>query len=210
MLSKDLLLYGITDKTWLRDETLAQQIEKSLLGGITLLQLREKDLSYVEFLREGFEIKKLTDKYKIPLIINDNIDVAMEINAHGVHVGQDDIALEECRQKLGEEKIIGVSVRNVEEALLAEKNGATYLGVGAIFGTTTKTDAKNVNVDTLKEITNAVNIPVVAIGGINKGNIPVLKNTGIAGVAVISSIYAQIDIKKSTEELLSIAKSNLG
>lgn len=199
--SRDLLLYAITDRSWLGEETLYRQVEKVLKGGATFLQLREKKLDQQAFLEEAKEIKQLCDAYQVPFLINDNVEIALEIQADGVHVGQEDMAAGMVREKLGEDKIIGVSAHTVEEALEAEKNGADYLGVGAMFYTGTKSDAEAVSMETLKEICNCVKIPVVAIGGIGEENVEQLRGTGIEGVAVISALFAQKDIEASTKAL---------
>ena len=204
--NKTMLVYVVTDRTWLNGNTLEQQVEQAIKGGATLIQLREKELSYTAFLEQAIQLKKVTDKYHIPLIINDNVDVAKAVNAEGVHVGQKDMETGVVRQKLGENKIIGVSVQTVEQALLAQKQGADYLGVGAVFSTSTKLDASEVSFETLQKICNAVSIPVVAIGGINAQNIMQLKNSGIDGVAVVSAIFAQKDIIQATKELTNLAK----
>lgn len=204
--SKSMLVYAVTDRSWLNGQTLKNQVEQAIQGGATFIQIREKQLGYSAFLKQAEEIKKITDKYHIPFVINDNIDVAMAIDADGVHVGQKDMEAGEVRQKLGQNKIIGVSVQTVEQALSAQKNGADYLGVGAVFSTSTKLDASEVSFETLKQICNAVDIPVVAIGGINAKNILQLKNSGIDGVAVVSAIFAQKDITQATKELVALAK----
>lgn len=204
--NKTMLVYAVTDRTWLNGSTLEQQVEQAIKGGATLIQLREKELSYTAFLEQAIQLKKVTDKYHIPLIINDNVDVAKAVNAEGVHVGQKDMEAGAVRQKLGENKIIGVSVQTVEQALLAQKQGADYLGVGAVFSTSTKLDASEVSFETLQKICDAVSIPVVAIGGINAQNIMQLKNSGIDGVAVVSAIFAQKDIIQATKELTNLAK----
>ncbi len=203
--NKTMLVYAVTDRTWLNGSTLEQQVEQAIKGGATLIQLREKELSYTAFLEQAIQLKKVTDKYHIPLIINDNVDVAKAVNAEGVHVGQKDMEAGAVRQKLGENKIIGVSVQTVEQALLAQKQGADYLGVGAVFSTSTKLDASEVSFETLQKICDAVSIPVVAIGGINAQNIMQLKNSGINGVAVVSAIFAQKDIIQATKELTNLA-----
>ncbi|MFV0519198.1 MAG: thiamine phosphate synthase [Lachnospirales bacterium] len=205
----DMLLYAVTDSRWTENTSLDKQVEEAILGGVTFVQLREKNLDDAPFIELSRKVKNITDTYKIPYVINDNINVAIEIDADGVHIGQSDNSLIETRKKLGNDKIIGVSVQTVEQALLAEKNGADYLGVGAIFSTNTKLDTKNVNLETLKEICNAVNIPVVGIGGIDKNNIELLKGVGISGIAVVSSIFAEKDIKKASENLLKLSKDYL-
>ena len=199
--SKSLLLYAVTDSSWVGDKTLAEQVEEAIQGGATMIQLREKNLPINQFIHFGKEIKSITDKHNIPLIINDEVEVAIAINSTGIHVGQNDMNAGDIRAKVGESMILGVSAQTVEQALLAEKQGADYLGVGAVFSTTSKSDADDISYDTLKEICNAVSIPVVAIGGINKNNINKLMGSGIVGVAVISAIFDQKDIIKATKEL---------
>lgn len=198
---KDFLLYAVTDRTWLNGSSLYEQVKQALLGGATFIQLREKNLNNKDFLEEALQIKKLCDDYNVPFIINDNIEIALKTNATGVHVGQNDMEAAQVRKLLGENKILGVSVQTVEQAILAEKQGADYLGVGAIFHTGSKIDADDVSIETLKKICEAVNIPVIAIGGINKDNIMKLAGSGICGIAVISAIFAQKDIRLATAEL---------
>ncbi len=202
---KDMLLYAVTDRLWLGGRTLAEQVEEALRGGATLIQLREKNMDKEEFLKEAFEIKALCQKYKVPFIINDEVDVAVKCGADGIHVGQHDMAAGMVRSEIGPDMLLGVSAQTVEQALLAEKNGADYLGVGSVFTTSTKLDADSVTFDTLKEICAAVSIPVVAIGGICADNILKLSGAGIDGVAVVSAIFAQQDIEKATRELRGLA-----
>jgi thiamine-phosphate pyrophosphorylase len=176
-------------------------VKESLDGGVTFIQLREKTLDEEMFLLEAKEIKSLCEAYHVPFVINDNVDIAKKINADGVHVGQDDMNVEDVRRILGEEKIIGVSASSVEEALCAEKGGADYLGVGAVFPTSSKDDASDVSFEILKEICEAVSIPVIAIGGISKENVHKLSGTGIVGIAVISAIFGKEDIKQAAIDL---------
>lgn len=197
----DLLLYAVTDRHWLEGRTLKEVVKESLDGGVTFVQLREKTLEDEKFLEEARELKELCKKYNVPFVINDNVDIAIAMDADGVHVGQSDMEAGDVRVKLGPDKIIGVSAENVEQAVLAEKRGADYLGVGAVFPTGSKEDAADVSYETLKAICEAVSIPVIAIGGINEGNVSKLAGSGIVGVAVISAIYAAKDIKKATEDL---------
>lgn len=199
--SKSLLLYAVTDRAWLHERRLADDVEKALLGGATFVQLREKDASFEEFLEQAREVKEVCKKYNVPFVINDNIEVALAVDADGVHVGQSDMETGSVRQKLGKDKIIGVSTRTVEEALLAQDRGADYLGVGAMFQTSTKLDAADVTFEELKVICKAVEIPVVAIGGISNHNVMELEGTGIDGVAVVSAIFAAEDIQKATKEM---------
>lgn len=199
--NNQLLLYAVTDRHWLNGRTLKDVVKESLDGGVTFLQLREKNLDDEAFLNEAIELQKLCKEYNVPFIVNDNVDIAVAMNADGVHVGQSDMEAGSVREKLGPDKIIGVSAHSVEEALTAEKNGADYLGVGAMFPTGSKDDAEVLSFDVLKGICEAVSIPVVAIGGITYDNISSLQDTGICGVAVISAIYAQENIEASTKAL---------
>ena len=203
---KDLLLYAVTDRSWLNGDTLYHQVEQTLEGGATFIQLREKELDEEHFLEEAKEIKELCKKYQVPFVINDNVDIALAMDADGVHVGQSDMEAGDVRAKLGPNKIIGVSAQTVEQALLAQERGADYLGVGAVFPTGSKADAQEVSHETLKAICEAVSIPVIAIGGISTGNIMELSGKGICGIAVISAIFAQPDIKESTKELKSLTE----
>lgn len=202
----DLLLYAVTDRTWLEDKTLAETVEAALQGGVTLIQLREKELDYQAYLAEALEIKKVCDRYGVPLIINDNVEIALASGADGVHLGQKDGDVASARKILGKSKIIGVSARTLEQALKAQANGADYLGVGAAFGSKTKLDAKAVNHKTIKTISETVDIPVVAIGGINRQNALELKGTNVRGIAVISDLFAHDDVKKAAQTLRSLAE----
>ena len=202
-----LLLYAITDRTWLNGRNLVDEVEKTLQAGATFLQLREKELDREHFLREAKEIKKLTDRYHVPFVINDDVEVAIACGADGVHVGQSDMQARDLRRLLGPDKIIGVSARTVEQARIAKESGADYIGVGAVFGTTTKKDANQVTFEELKEICASVEIPVVAIGGINETNLMQLKGSGIDGVSVISAIFAKPDAAAATKSLLALAKA---
>lgn len=198
---KDLLLYAVTDRHWLNGRTLYSVVKESLDGGVTFLQLREKELDEVHFLEEAKELQQLCREYQVPFIVNDNVDIAISMDADGVHVGQSDMEAGDVRAKLGPDKIIGVSAQTVEQAVLAEKHGADYLGVGAVFPTGSKDDADDVSYETLKAICEAVSIPVIAIGGITQENVKELAGSGICGIAVISAIYAQQDIWKASEDL---------
>ncbi len=200
---KDLLLYAVTDRHWLNGETLYSQVEKVLKGGATFIQLREKNLDEEQFLEEAKEIQKLCREYHVPFVINDNVKIAAAIDADGVHVGQSDMEAGDVRTKLGQDKIIGVSAQTVEQAIEAEKRGADYLGVGAVFPTGSKDDAIEVGKETLKAICEAVSIPVIAIGGIGAHNVGELAESGICGIAVISALFAQPDIEMATKELRS-------
>lgn len=198
---KELMLYAVTDRHWLGDETLYDQVKKALDGGATFVQLMEKKLDREDFLAEALEIQKLCKKYGVPFVINDEVSIAKDIDADGVHVGQSDMEAMDVRKVLGPDKILGVSAQTVEQAIIAEKHGADYLGVGAVFATGSKDDADDVSHETLKAICEAVSIPVIAIGGITKDNVSELAGSGICGVAVISAIFGQNDIKKATEDL---------
>mgnify|MGYP000289669085 CR=1 FL=1 len=203
---KDLLLYAVTDRSWLGEDTLYHQVEEAILGGATFIQLREKELSQEAFLEEAKKIKELCRKYQIPFVINDNVEIAREMDADGVHVGQSDMEAGNVREVLGPDKIIGVSAQTVEQAVLAEQRGADYLGVGAVFPTGSKADAEDVPLETLKAICQAVSIPVIAIGGISTGNILKLAGSGICGIAVISAIFAKSDIQAAAAELRSLTE----
>ena len=192
---KTMLLYAVTDRAWTGRQSLYEQVEAALKGGATCIQLREKNLNGEEFLREAIEMAALCKKYKVPFLINDNVEIAMKCHADGVHVGQEDMEASRVRQRVGKDMIIGVSVHSVEEAMEAVKNGADYLGVGAVFSTSTKTDAEVLPKEVLGDICSAVEIPVVAIGGISKTNISQLSGTGVAGVALVSAIFAAEDIE---------------
>ena len=201
-LKKDLLLYAVTDRSWLGEETLYEQVEKALKGGATFVQLREKELDEEHFLEEAIALKELCHKYHVPFVINDNVKIAKEMDADGVHVGQSDMEADDVRKILGEDKILGVSAQTVEQAVLAEKMGADYLGVGAVFSTSTKKDASAISKERVKAICEAVHIPVIAIGGITADNILTLKGSGICGIAVVSAIFAAKDIEDATGVLL--------
>ena len=198
---KDLLLYAVTDRYWLGKRTLHDVVKESLDGGVTFVQLREKHLDQAHFLEEAKDLKMLCKAYNVPFVINDNVDIALEMDADGVHVGQSDMEAGDVRAKLGPDKIIGVSAQTVEQAVLAEKRGADYLGVGAVFPTNSKDDATDVSYETLKAICQAVSIPVIAIGGITKDNVEELSGSGICGIAVISASYGQKNIKDATANL---------
>lgn len=200
--NKDLLLYAVTDRKWLKGSaTLADECEKAIDGGVTMIQLREKELDHDDFIAQAKPLKELCKRRGIPFIINDNVQVAIEVGADGIHVGQEDMQAGEVRKLAGKDMILGVSAQTVDEALAAEKSGADYLGVGAVFPTSSKDDAREVDMKTLKEICNAVSIPVVAIGGITADNIRELEGSGIAGISVISAVFASRDIKAACEKL---------
>ena len=195
---ESLLLYAITDRYWLNGRTLYSVVEEALEGGATFLQLREKNLDGEHFLEEAKELQELCRRYGVPFIVNDNVEVALAMGADGIHVGQHDMEAGDVRALLGPDKILGVSAQTVEQAVLAEQRGADYLGVGAVFPTGSKDDADDVSHETLRAICDAVSIPVVAIGGISQQNVMQLAGSGICGIAVISAIFAQKDIKAAT------------
>lgn len=203
-----MLLYAVTDKSWLKTgESLLDVCEKVLASGATFLQLREKDFNQADFEKEAEQLGRLCAKHRVPFVINDSVEIALQCNADGVHVGQSDIKGRNIRSMIGPDKILGISAGTVEEAIAAEKAGADYIGVGAVFGTSTKKDARNLTVEKLREIRSAVTIPVVAIGGINAENVVQLSGSGVNGVAVISAIFAAKDPGKATAQLLTLAKS---
>ena len=203
---KDLLLYAVTDRAWLGGRTLAEQVEEALRGGATFVQLREKELAGEALLAEAREIQALCRRYRVPFVIDDDVALARQIDADGVHVGQSDMEAQKARALLGEDKILGVSAQTVEQAVLAEQNGADYLGVGAVFSTSTKRDAAPVSRETLREICAAVAIPVCAIGGITLENAPALAGTGIAGLAVVSALFAAPDVAAAARALRCAAE----
>ena len=203
---KDLLLYAITDRTWLNGRSLLSQVEEVLKNGATFLQLREKNLSYNELVEEAVQIKEIAARYNVPFVINDNIYAAKESGADGVHIGQDDASYIKAREVLGDGKIIGMTAHNLNEALAAQEAGADYIGTGAVFPTSTKQDTIPLSLENLKEITDNIQIPVVAIGGINHENILRLKGSGIDGAAVISAIFAQENPGLATAKMLNLCR----
>ncbi len=205
-LRKALMLYAITDKSWVGQLSLVEQVEQTLQGGTTMLQYREKNKSRAEMIAETYQIKKVCAKYRVPFFINDDALLAVEIGADGVHVGQSDMAVADVRSLIGSDMLLGVSVQTVDQAIKAQTQGADYLGVGAVFPTGSKNDADEVSHETLRMICEAVSIPVVAIGGINRDNVEQLAGSGISGVAVISAIFAQTDIFSATKELRKLAQ----
>ncbi|KHD37731.1 thiamine-phosphate synthase [Clostridium acetobutylicum] len=208
MKNVDYKLYLVTDRKVLKERDLYKSIEEAIKGGVTLVQLREKEMSTLDFYESALKLKKITETYKIPLIINDRIDIALAINADGVHIGQSDMPLIKARELLGKDKIIGVSAHSIEEALEAERNGATYLGVGAIYNTSTKGDAQAVGLEELKNIKNSVKIPVVGIGGINEENANKVIETGVDGISVISGILSAQKIKDKARVMFDIVKKS--
>lgn len=203
---KYMCLYAVTDRAWTGRQTLYEQVEAALKGGATCVQLREKKLGYDEFLQEAIALHELCQRYDVPLFINDNVDIAVAVKAEGIHVGQEDMEASLVRQKVGEDMMIGVSVHNVEEALTAVRNGADCLGVGAAFPTSTKTDVSAMTKEVMRAITDAVDVPVVAIGGINKSNLSQLAGRGIDGVAVVSAIFSAEDIESECRELRKLSE----
>ncbi|WP_297969976.1 thiamine phosphate synthase [uncultured Faecalibaculum sp.] len=202
----NMRLYAVTDRAWTGETTLQEQVEQALKGGVTCLQLREKDLDASAFLEEADAIRELCHQYCVPFIVNDSLDIALASQADGIHVGQDDLPAAEIRKRAGKDLIVGVSVHNVQEALQAVRDGADYLGVGAMFSTSTKADAQVLPLDTLRDICDAVDVPVVAIGGIHTGNISDLAGTGVDGVALVSAIFGAADIEKACRELRNLSE----
>jgi thiamine-phosphate pyrophosphorylase len=202
----DLTLYLVTDRRWLGERTFGDSVEEAILGGVTIIQLREKEISSREYLELAQTLKTVTDRHDIPLIINDRIDIALAIDADGVHLGPDDLPIPIARKLLGDDKIIGCSAASVEEALLFQVQGADYLGVGAVFPTATKRGTEKVGLEDLRGIKSAVHIPVVAIGGIKAENAKPVMETGVDGVAVVSAIMNQTDIREAARQLLSLLK----
>lgn len=203
---KHMLLYAVTDRAWTKEQTLSQQVEQALKGGVTCVQLREKDMSDTEFLQEAREILSLCRQYQVPFIVNDNVEVAIACGADGIHIGQEDMAAGEVRRRIGEDMILGVSVHTVEEAQEAVRNGADYLGLGAVFPTSTKIDVDQMPNETLRAICDAVDVPIVAIGGINRGNIGKLAGSGVDGAALVSAIFSAADIEAACRELRELSE----
>jgi len=204
--SVDYTLYLVTDRDLMSTPTLEEAVEQAIRGGVTLVQLREKHASSLEFYQTALRVKKITDSYNVPLIINDRVDVALAVDADGVHVGQSDLPAARVREILGPDKILGVSASSLKEALKAVEDGADYLGVGAMFATGTKTDADITTIEELKRIRQAVSVPIVVIGGINKQTLPLFAGTGIDGIAVVSAIIAAADVEKAARELKELFK----
>lgn len=199
--SDNLLLYAVTDRKWLNGRTLLQQVSDAIDGGVTMIQLREKNLGYDEFLCEAVEINRLCKRKNVPFIVNDSVEIAVKSGADGVHLGQSDEDVRHVREKYGDSLIIGATARTIEQARAAQMSGADYLGVGAVFGTSTKADAKPMSIEHLSEICSCVNIPVVAIGGINGYNIMELKDSGAVGAAVVSAIFSADDTCAAAHDL---------
>ena len=203
-------LYAVTDRAWLHGKTLYEQVEAALKGGVTCVQLREKELDDDTFLSEAVSIAALCRQYGVPFFINDNVEIAVKCHADGIHVGQEDMAASQVRERVGDDMMIGVSVHTVQEALDAVKAGADCLGVGAMFSTSTKADADVLPMSVLKDICDAVDIPVVAIGGIGKHNIGQLAGTGVDGVALVSAIFSADDIENECRELRRLSEEMTG
>lgn len=202
---ENMLLYAVTDRAWTGEQTLLEQIESALKGGITCLQLREKKMEQDAFLQEAFAVKRLCKEYHVPFIINDNVEVAIACRADGVHVGQGDMPPVKVRELVGDDMWIGVSAHTVEEALEAKRQGADYLGVGSMFPTETKKDVVETTFETLEEICKQVSIPVVAIGGIQENNLSLLGKTGVDGVALVSAIFGVKNIEETCRRLRKLS-----
>ena len=205
-----MLLYAVTDRAWTGKQTLYEQAEAALKGGVTCVQLREKELDETAFLQEAKELCALCRRYGVPFLVNDNVEIAIACGADGIHVGQEDLAAGEVRRRVGENMILGVSVHTVEEACQAVRDGADYLGLGAVFPTSTKTDVEQMPNETLRAICDAVDVPIVAIGGINRGNILRLAGSGVDGVALVSAIFSAEDIEGTCRELRAMSEEMVG
>ena len=207
---RHMLLYAVTDRAWTGKQTLYEQVEAALKGGVTCVQLREKELDETAFLQEAKELCALCRRYGVPFLVNDNVEIAIACGADGIHVGQEDLAAGEVRRRVGENMILGVSVHTVEEAFQAVRDGADYLGLGAVFPTSTKTDVEQMSNETLRAICDAVDVPIVAIGGINRGNILRLAGSGVDGVALVSAIFSAEDIEGACRELRAMSEEMVG
>ena len=205
-----MLLYAVTDRAWTGKQTLYEQVEAALKGGVTCVQLREKELDETAFLQEAKELCALCRRYGVPFLVNDNVEIAIACGADGIHVGQEDLTAGEVRRRVGENMILGVSVHTVEEACQAVRDGADYLGLGAVFPTSTKTDVEQMSNETLRAICDAVDVPIVAIGGINRGNILKLAGSGVDGVALVSAIFSAEDIEGTCRELRAMSEEMVG
>ena len=203
---RHMLLYAVTDRAWTGKQTLYEQVEAALKGGVTCVQLREKELDETAFLQEAKELCALCRRYGVPFLVNDNVEIAIACGADGIHVGQEDLAAGEVRRRVGENMILGVSVHTVEEAFQAVRDGADYLGLGAVFPTSTKTDVEQMPNETLRAICDAVDVPIVAIGGINRGNILKLAGSGVDGVALVSAIFSAEDLEGACRELRALSE----
>ena len=207
---RHMLLYAVTDRAWTGKQTLYEQVEAALKGGVTCVQLREKELDETAFLQEAKELCALCRRYGVPFLVNDNVEIAIACGADGIHVGQEDLTAGEVRRRVGENMILGVSVHTVEEARQAVRDGADYLGLGAVFPTSTKTDVEQMPNETLRAICDAVDVPIVAIGGINRGNILRLAGSGVDGVALVSAIFSAEDIEGACRELRAMSEEMVG
>ena len=205
-----MLLYAVTDRAWTGKQPLYEQVEAALKGGVTCVQLREKELDETAFLQEAKALCALCRRYGVPFIVNDNVEIAIACGADGIHVGQEDLAAGEVRRRVGENMILGVFVHTVEEACQAVRDGADYLGLGAVFPTSTKTDVEQMPNETLRAICDAVDVPIVAIGGINRGNILKLAGSGVDGVALVSAIFSAEDIEGACRELRAMSEEMVG
>lgn len=205
-----LLLYAVTDRTWLNGRSLTEDVERVLANGATFLQIREKALERDAFLAEAKRLQAQAARYHVPFVVNDSIEVALECGADGVHIGQSDLAGKPVRSLIGPDKILGISANTVDAAVAAEQAGADYIGAGAVFSTTTKADAGSLTLARLRAICDAVTIPVVAIGGINADNLPALKGSGVDGVAVVSALFAQRDVGAAAARLRTLAEELVG
>lgn len=198
---QNMILYAVTDRSWLNGKTLAGEVEEAIIGGATFIQLREKNLDSDDFLSEATEIRKICNKYKVPFVIDDNVEIAIKSGADGVHLGQNDMNISQARTLLGKNKIIGATARTSEQAVRAEQEGADYIGSGAVFATSTKSDTVPLSYENLCKICHSVSIPVVAIGGINTGNVKYLTGSGISGIAVVSGIFKSDNVRESAGTL---------
>ena len=203
---RHMLLYAVTDRAWVGKQTLYEQVEAALKGGVTCVQLREKELDEVAFLQEAKDICALCRRYNVPFIINDNVEIAIACGADGIHVGQEDMAAGKVRRRVGDSMILGISVHTVEEARQAVQDGADYLGLGAVFPTSTKMDVEQMSSETLQTICNAVDVPIVAIGGINRDNLLKLAGSGVDGVALVSAIFSAEDIESICRKLRTLSE----
>lgn len=203
---RHMLLYAVTDRAWVGKQTLYEQVEAALKGGVTCVQLREKELDEVAFLQEAKDICALCRRYNVPFIINDNVEIAIACGADGIHVGQEDMAAGKVHRRVGDSMILGISVHTVEEARQAVQDGADYLGLGAVFPTSTKMDVEQMSSETLQTICNAVDVPIVAIGGINRDNLLKLAGSGVDGVALVSAIFSAEDIESICRKLRTLSE----
>lgn len=208
--SRTMRLYAITDSAFAQNATLPEIVEAALKGGVTCVQLREKNISDDEYIAKAIEMKHLCEQYGVPLIINDNPYVALKSGADGVHIGQSDMKASDVRKIIGSDRILGITAKTVEQAVIAVKNGADYLGCGAIFASPTKTNAISITKDTLKEICRAVSVPVCAIGGITETNMTMLSDSGIDGVAMVSGIFANLDIEAACKRMRAASEAMFG